>query len=96
MKVRVRYFTTLRELARCAEEEFELMDGTFLGDLIEMIVLKYGDETCRYLYVDENRKVIDPSIRILVNGKDSRMLRGMETELRDGDIIAIIPPIGGG
>lgn len=96
LKVKVRYFTTLRELARRAEEDFELEDRILLKDLIEIIALKYGDEARRYLYADEKHNLIDPSLRILVNGIDSKMLRGLETKIEDGDVIAIIPPIGGG
>ncbi|MBS7635602.1 MoaD family protein [Candidatus Bathyarchaeota archaeon] len=96
MKVKVRYFTTLRELTRLAEEEIELEDNCLLRDFIEKIVQKYGDEAYRYLYSDRDKKIVDPSVRFLIKGKDSRMLKGLETKLEDGNIIAIIPPIGGG
>lgn len=96
MKVKVRYFTTLRELAQRAEEEFELEGNVCLRNLIEIIASKYGDEARRYLYSDEDQRIVDPSVRFLINGKDSKMIRGLETKLEDGDTIAIIPPIGGG
>ncbi|MEM1673487.1 MAG: MoaD/ThiS family protein [Candidatus Bathyarchaeia archaeon] len=96
IKVKVRYFTTLRELAQRAVEEFELKDDAILRDLLEAIALKYGDEAQRYLYVDDDQKAIDPSLRILINGMDSKMLKGPETRLNDEDVVAIIPPIGGG
>ncbi|MEM3479573.1 MAG: MoaD/ThiS family protein [Candidatus Bathyarchaeia archaeon] len=96
IKVKVRYFTTLRELAQRAVEEFELKDYAILRDLLEAIALKYGDEAKRYLYVDDDQKAIDPSLRILINGMDSKMLKGPETRLNDEDVVAIIPPIGGG
>ncbi len=96
MEVKVRYFTTLRELAQCTEEELKLEDNVCLEDLIEVIVSKYGDEARRYLYSDENQRIIDPSVRFLINGKGSEMIQGLKTKLKDGDTIAIIPPIGGG
>lgn len=96
LRVKVRYFTTLRELTQRAEEEIEIEDNGLLKDLIEKIVQKYGDEACRYLYGDGNKKLVDPSVRFLINGKDSKMLRGLETKLKDGNVIVIIPPIGGG
>jgi molybdopterin synthase sulfur carrier subunit len=96
MKVKVRYFTTLRELAGRAEEIFELENGECLGDLIEIVASKYDGEARIYLYTDEDQKIIDPSVRFLINGRDSKMLQGLKTKLEDGDTIAIIPPIGGG
>jgi len=95
IRVKVRYFTTLRELAQRAIEEFELKDNAILRDLLEIVALKYGDEARQYLYVDD-QKTIDPSLRILINGMDSKMLKGLETRLNDEDVVAIIPPIGGG
>jgi molybdopterin synthase sulfur carrier subunit len=96
LRVKVKYFTTLRELAGRAEEIFELENGKCLGDLIEIVASRYGGEARRYLYTDEDQKIIDPSVRFLINGKDSKMLQGLKTKLEDGDTIAIIPPIGGG
>jgi molybdopterin converting factor small subunit len=37
-----------------------------------------------------------PKIRILVNGRDIGFLNGMETELRDGDEVLMLPLVGGG
>jgi molybdopterin synthase sulfur carrier subunit len=96
LKVKVRYFTTLRELAGHAEEIFELENDACLEDLIEIVASKYSEEARRYLYADEGQKTIDPSVRFLINGRDSKMLQGLRTKLVDGDTVAIIPPIGGG
>ena len=96
MRIKVRYFTTLRELAQRAEEVVELRDGALLRDLIEKIALTYGNEARKYLYVDEVQGTVDPSVRFLINGRDAKSLKGLDTRLKDGDIVAIIPPIGGG
>jgi len=96
MKVKVRYFTTLRELAGKPEEEWEIEDSRTLGNLIENVAAKYGEEAHNYLYDESKSGKVDPSIYFLINGADSRTLSGLDTELKDGDIVAIIPPIGGG
>ncbi len=94
MKVIVRYFTTMRELAGTSQEEMLVGEGATLGETIERLASKYGQEAQRYLYFEEGK--LDPSIRILVNGTDAGTLLGAETKLRDGDVVALIPPIGGG
>jgi MoaD family protein len=93
VNVKVRYFTTLRELAGVPEETIHLREGAVLADLIKKIASKYGKEAREYLY---SKGRIDPSIYFLINGEDSRVLSGLKTRLREGDIVAIIPPIGGG
>ena len=95
MKTKVRYFTTLRELARTMEEEIEMKNGTTLSDFLEKIALKYGEAAFNYLY-DKKSGTIDPSIQFLVNGVSIRNLQGIRTELKDGNVVAIVPPIGGG
>lgn len=95
MKIKVRYFTTLRELAGTKEEELEMGDRGSLAKLIEKVSLKYGEEAFEYLH-DKTTGKIDPSIKFLVNGVDVRRLRGFETRLKDRDVVAVIPPIGGG
>ncbi|MEM2935715.1 MAG: ubiquitin-like small modifier protein 1 [Candidatus Bathyarchaeia archaeon] len=95
MKVKVRYFTTLRELARTIEEEIEMENGATLSDLLEKIVLKYGETAHNYLY-DKESGAVDPSIQFLINGVSMRNLQGVRTELKDGNVVAIVPPIGGG
>jgi len=96
LKVKVRYFTTLRELAGRSEEEVELRDGGNLVTLIQQVAEKYGKAARNYLYVSPENSELDPSIYFLVNGKNARVLSGPKTELKDSDIVAIIPPIGGG
>jgi molybdopterin synthase sulfur carrier subunit len=95
MKVRVKYFTTLRELAGTKEDELDLKDGCRLLALIETVALRYGDEAFAYLHVADGGR-IDPSIKFLVNGVDAQRLAGFETALKAGDVVAIIPPVGGG
>jgi molybdopterin synthase sulfur carrier subunit len=37
-----------------------------------------------------------PSIHILVNGRNTRFLAGLDTRIQTGDQISIFPPVGGG
>ena len=83
MRVKVKYFTMLREAAQRPYEEFELKDDATLADLIEAIALKHGCEARRYLYSDENRGTIDPSIYFLINDRNSKILGGFKTSLKD-------------
>jgi len=94
LRVKVRYFTTLRELAGIAEEEVQMDSDATLACLIEELTRRYGKTARDYLY--NKGKGVDPAIYFLINGANSKTLSGTETNLKDGDVVAIIPPIGGG
>lgn len=92
--MKVKYFTVLRELIGKKEEEIELKRATTVGDLIALIAQRHGREVESYLY-DADGKV-KSFLQFLVNGKSIATLGGLETKLTNGDIVAIIPPVGGG
>lgn len=72
-----------------------MRSGSLLAELIENVVSKYGEEALKYLYVKKTGE-IDPSLQFLINGVNARNLFGLETELKTEDVVAIIPPVGGG
>ena len=93
LRVRVRYFTTLRDLAWSAEEEIDLEADASLARLIARVAARHGKAARDYLYHHDK---VDPSIYFLVNGKSAKVLSGLDTKLEEGDSVAIVPPIGGG
>ena len=94
MIVTVRFFTTLRELAREREEEIELESAVTVGDLMSILSEKYGRQFTDYLY--DKRGNVRSYLMFLVNGKSITAFQGLETELRDRDKVAILPLVGGG
>ncbi len=95
VKVSVRLFTTLRELAGRGEEpvEFSAKNIT-LKDVLEALATKHGKAFREYLYDEEGK--IREHLQLLVNGKSVGLLEGMKTRLKEGDQVAIVPPVGGG
>jgi molybdopterin converting factor small subunit len=56
---------------------------------------RYGREFVDYVY-DVKTQQVRGFLQFLVNGKSASILDGLQTELRDGDVLAILPPVGGG
>lgn len=92
MKVKVRYFARLREITGKSEEEFELKNAERLSELLKLLVDKYGEDLQRVLFRGEK---LNPSIQLLVSGIEVST-RYEKVRLRNGDVVAILPPVGGG
>lgn len=92
MRIRVEVYGLLRELMGWKSLDFELDKGSTLELLLEAIVRK---EPKVRDFVLEGSEIKD-FVKILVNGRDCRFLRGLRTRLEDGDVVSIFPPAGGG
>jgi len=83
MKVKVRYFSQLREHFGCDGEEFVLADGAVAADLLTKVFAskKSGDrdEIANYLRVAINAAFVS-----------------LTTPLTDGDEVVFITPVAGG
>ncbi|MCS7113991.1 MAG: MoaD family protein [Candidatus Bathyarchaeota archaeon] len=97
MRVLVRLFTTLREIVGKREEILEFMDGETVT--VEKVLRKlaeiYGKGFAEYVYYSGTGEVKD-FLQFLINGRSASTLKGLQTELEDGDVLAILPPVGGG
>jgi sulfur-carrier protein len=95
--VKVRFFTNLREIVNKREETLTFSEGEKVTvDLVlKTLAQKYGNPFMEYVY---NGKTEQPKnfLQFLVNGTSTSTLNGLETELKDGDVLAILPPVGGG
>jgi len=97
LRVSVRFFTTLREITGKREETLEFPDGEHvtLGKVLEKLAERYGKGFVDYVY-DSKTGDVKGFLQFLINGRSASTLKGFETELADGDVLAIIPPVGGG
>jgi len=95
VKVTVRFFTTLREIVGKGEEKYEVkVTDLTVSELLKRLEEKYGKPFQEYVY-DEKGEV-KGYLQLLVNGRSITTLQGMGTKLKEGDTLAIIPPVGGG
>ncbi|HHG73830.1 MAG TPA: molybdopterin converting factor subunit 1 [Persephonella sp.] len=81
MKVKVLYFSSIKDKLKKSVEFFEIKEGCEVHDLIKEIQNKYPD-------LSENLK----NIMIAVNEEYA----DMQTKLKNGDTVALIPPVSGG
>lgn len=80
MKILVKYFASYREAVGKYEEELELKPGSTVKEVLEEIVSKHPG-------VEVDKEAI-----IVLNQKIVRD----NPEVKDGDVLAIFPQLGGG
>ena len=91
LKVTVQFFASFRELFRHKEKEFELGAHADVQELLDLVC--YTPRLRKEIFEEGSLR---SHITILKNGRHIQHLNGLGTELADGDIASIFPPIAGG
>jgi MoaD family protein len=97
LQVSVRFFTTLREIAGKKEEtlEFAKNSTVTLEEILQKLSRKHGKDFTEYI-CDQRTNQPKGYLQFLINGKSITPTKGVKTRLKNGDMLAIIPPVGGG
>jgi MoaD family protein len=80
MRILVKYFASYREAVGKYDEEFELAPGSTVKEVIEEIVAKHPG-------IELDKEAI-----LVLNQKVVKA----DSEVKDGDVLAVFPPLGGG
>jgi MoaD family protein len=94
MRVTIHVFGALKAAIGSRQIDLELgLARATVGDLPAILGARYGEQVSKLLFGKE-----EPFdyLRVLINGQDHMVLQGLETELKEGDIITLLPPLSGG
>jgi MoaD family protein len=97
LQISVRFFTSLRELTGTKEEnmKFPNNETVTVNTVLKRLSKRYGKRFIAYVY-DTKSGEVKSFLQFLINGRSASALNGLSTKLEDGDVLAIIPPVGGG
>jgi molybdopterin synthase sulfur carrier subunit len=91
LEIRVKFFSFLREIFGFKERAISLPSGANLKALLDEIC----DSKERRSQMFKNSE-LNPALIVMKNGKSISGLSGLETDLQEGDVIAIFPFTVGG
>lgn len=95
MNVNIRTTMGLKKTIGRPRIRMAVAEGETVAGLLDLLTAKWGDEMTAQLF-ESGGRVPRSSVLLMVNGRNIRFLNQLDTVLKDGDELAILPPVGGG
>jgi len=89
MKVKVKLFGQFRDITNSKEVELEINDNTSVMEAIDRLIATYPDLD---LVILDGRD-IKPYVSLTLNGRGVGGPEGLRSTIKEGDNIALFPPI---
>ncbi len=95
MRVKVHYISLVKSFTKTSQDEFDLMEGSSLKDVLHQISEKYGKPFTLEVY-DPERNEMKPTFVAMVNGIHMEQLQGIKTPMKNGDNVILMSLMTGG
>ena len=95
MKITLHTIMGLKDVIGQRLTEIELPEEETMADFLVYMRTRWGDRLDNQLF-DPTHGGVLPYVRIMVNGQTINHLKGLETRLKEGDEVLILPPVSGG
>ena len=96
MKVAIDYLGSIKQtLGLKQAEQVKLEDDASVCDLLSLLAEKYGEPFKKAVYEPKGLD-LKPHHILSVNGLLLNQLNGIETKLKDGDHVILMPVVSGG
>ena len=92
MEIQLRFFATFRDAVGRKTVSRSIESDVTVGEVLESLEAEYDGLEGRLL---ENGSVAQ-HLSVLKNGRDVTHLDGVDTDLDDGDVLSVFPPVAGG
>ena len=95
IKITLHTILGLKQVTGQRLTEIDLPQGSTVEDFLTYMKERWGDRLSTRLFDPDSGAVL-PYVRIMVNGQTIQFLEGMNTQLKEGDEVLILPPVSGG
>jgi len=96
LKVKVEYLGHIKNvIGSKREEEIDIDANSSVADLLTLLSKKYGDPFKKAVY-ESGSADLKSNFMATVNGYLLNQLKGVETKLKNGDHVILMPIVSGG
>lgn len=95
IKITLHTILGLKQVTGQRLTEIDLSHGSTVEDFLTYMKERWGDKLSARLFDPDSGAVL-PYVRIMVNGQTIQFLECVETPLKEGDEVLILPPVSGG
>ena len=94
MAITVKFVGALRHFSDVGELALDCKGYSSVGEVVNELVKEVPD--IKRNLIDQQLEDPRPNALILVNGREIGVLNGLETKLKDGDEVVLVPVVHGG
>jgi len=95
MKIKIHYLGLVKTYTNKTQEDVNLPDGAKVSDLLSGLAKKFGNQFGQEIY-EPGMKDVKPMFTVMVNGIVMGQLNGVDTKLKEGDNVILMPLMTGG
>jgi MoaD family protein len=95
MNIEIQYLGLVKTYTKKSQEEINLPKGATLKEVLNKMAENYGKEFTKDIYEVDQRDV-KTMFTVMVNGVVMGQLNGVDTVLKEGDKIILMPLMTGG
>ena len=94
MAITVKFVGALQHFSGAGELALDCKGYDSVGEVVHKLVKEMPD--IKRSLIDQQLEDPRPNALILVNGREIGVLNGLETKLKDGDEVVLVPVVHGG
>ena len=92
--IKIFFLSLLEDITGVNEITLNIEKNSTIKDLLKLLTSEFGKEF--KITIFENPDTLSKYIIISLNGRDIRSLKNLDSNLHDGDEVALLPAIAGG
>lgn len=92
--IKIFFLSLLEDITGVNEITLNIENNSTIKDVLKLLTSEFGKEF--KITIFENPDTLSKYIIISLNGRDIRSLKNLDSNLHDGDEVALLPAIAGG
>nr|MDO8109525.1 MoaD/ThiS family protein [Candidatus Sigynarchaeota archaeon] len=93
-KIAVEFLSALSSFTNERRVELELPEGSSIATVLAALHQRYGNKGTERIF--NHPRGLSPALVMMVNGVDIRYMDGIDTIVKEGDVVVCLPIIMGG